>query len=654
MKEGVNDAIVRFNRWLKLAGRSLPVVYRQSKNYIDQVALKFTQRKISSRGSGWLGLEISGHLPKTRNWTEGYIASFSGHSGWKRRYFGVGRHLQNLSIGITDDELESLRQKLIAKKADVSKRNQILEAKIIEVDNLNNQQDHKAEEDSKWNDLLNRVSSAAGSVGDAVTSHVPSLQTLPYRRTPRNLTEDRLGNSSRSPNESSLGLNSETELTDTQNLEITRKLIRALDEPMARSLKDPSCCIKPLERLCIHLHKVPWTAGAATKDAAVSKILLLRHNCDESDGISLLIQEALGLLGFHDPPSARGPRILSIDGGGTRGIIALKMLSALEKGTGQPIHKLFDLICGVSTGAILAAFLAFKKMPIKDVEKLYLDFSVQIFKQNRLYGAKRMVVSQSYYDTLFYEQLLQELCGKYASQASMNDFYRSKDTPKVAIVATEVSEDRVSPYVFRSYQLPRKTHTSYNGSSRHHVWAALRASTAAPGYFDNFILDDMVFHDGGMLVNNPTQIAIHEAHKIWPDYPLQSVISLGLGRTDNFMKGENKKKAPGPHYLTISEKFARIVDSATDTELVHLSLLDLMTERGVYYRFNPYLKEFTYLDDTRAEQFNMMKEYSHMYIRRNQRKFSDACYQLTKGKGPHHNLKDYLKLRRELLKAQYF
>ena len=356
-------------------------------------------------------------------------------------------------------------------------------------------------------------------------------------------------------------------------------------------------------------------------------------------------------MGFHDPPSARGPRILSIDGGGTRGIVACKMLKALEKGTGKKIYELFDIICGVSTGSILASLLGFRKMPIEDVEKIYLEFSAKVFQQNIIYGAKGLVSSYSYYDAQNFEEQLKILFSRRHHGVSMADFYRSKRTPKIALVASEVTQNRISPYVFRSYQLPRKTLTSYQGSSRYPIWAAVRASTAAPGYFDDFIWENKVFQDGGILINNPTQIAIHEAQKIWPDYPIQTVVSLGLGRADKFMQDHNTYK---PTLLSVKEKFDLIVESATDTELVHLTLEDLFTNRDIYYRFNPYLKEQTDLADFRAETFNMMKEYTRMYIRRNQRKFDDACYQLTKEKGPHHYIYDYIKLRREIIKGQYF
>src|SRR5450432_4171345 len=56
-------------------------------------------------------------------------------------------------------------------------------------------------------------------------------------------------------------------------------------------------------------------------------------------------------------------RILSIDGGGIRGIIPARILAHIEELTNRPIASLFDLVAGTSTGGILALGLTIPKFP---------------------------------------------------------------------------------------------------------------------------------------------------------------------------------------------------------------------------------------------------------------------------------------------------
>jgi calcium-independent phospholipase A2-gamma len=135
---------------------------------------------------------------------------------------------------------------------------------------------------------------------------------------------------------------------------------------------------------------------------------------------------------------------------------------------------------------------------------------------------------------------------------------------QVSAVSTLINIQRVQNFLFRNYNLPPSRQSHYAGSLNHRLWEAIRASSAAPGYYEELQLGDWIHQDGGLLTNNPTAIAIHECRQLWPDTPLQCVVSIGTGKYE-----------PTPTYGTGQEtvaksslkvKVTKIVESATDTE----------------------------------------------------------------------------------------
>lgn len=169
----------------------------------------------------------------------------------------------------------------------------------------------------------------------------------------------------------------------------------------------------------------------------------------ENDVTKGAFNEALTILGYSDPPGGRGIRILSIDGGGIRGVLVLEMLKKLEELTGKRVYELFDFFCGVSTGAVLTysmgwLFWLYLKITVlfnacdlgvhlrnlDDIIARYEALSQEIFNQSPLYGTGKLVWSHAYYDTALWERKLEEYLGNEILIATS----RKPNCPKVITV----------------------------------------------------------------------------------------------------------------------------------------------------------------------------------------------------------------------------
>jgi patatin-like phospholipase/acyl hydrolase len=97
-------------------------------------------------------------------------------------------------------------------------------------------------------------------------------------------------------------------------------------------------------------------------------------------------------------------RILTIDGGGLRGVFAAAIIEGMEKAVGKPAGEIFDSFYGTSAGAILAAGLA-SGMNAAELKQFYLEKGAKVFEKLPWYR----IIKRNLYWTYSKKQLEEEL-----------------------------------------------------------------------------------------------------------------------------------------------------------------------------------------------------------------------------------------------------
>ena len=140
-------------------------------------------------------------------------------------------------------------------------------------------------------------------------------------------------------------------------------------------------------------------------------------------------------------------------------------------------------------------------------------------------------------------------------------------------------------------------------------------------------------------------MAIHEAKMLWPNEQIDCVLSLGSGR---YIPPTNLDSSATPVMTTsLKTKIVRLIDSATDTEMVHRLLKDLMPTNA-YFRINPFLTEMGSIDENRPEKLEQMKADARMYLRKNEYKVNQIVKQLSIKRKLRQQMDDWMRLQYKL------
>lgn len=207
-------------------------------------------------------------------------------------------------------------------------------------------------------------------------------------------------------------------------------------------------------------------------------------------------------------------RILTIDGGGVRGIFPAAFLAEIELQTGRRAGEYFDLIAGTSTGGILALALGLR-IPASEIVKLYAEEGTKIFGGSR-----------------FFRSIANLLFAKYSSlplkQALVSKFQeRMLGDSKSRLLIPSFDVEKGQVHVFKT-----RHHARFSTDYRTSIVDVALATSAAPTYFmSHRLASGPPLVDGGVWANNPIASAAIEATSVLK-WSAEDCAVLSLGCTN--------------------------------------------------------------------------------------------------------------------------
>ena len=308
-------------------------------------------------------------------------------------------------------------------------------------------------------------------------------------------------------------------------------------------------------------------------------------------------------------------KILSIDGGGVRGIIPGMVIAEIESRTGKPVSELFDLISGTSAGGHLALALS---LPAENGKPRWSAAALADFygpAYGKIFDSSRFKMldvikglAHERYSSNGIEGVLEELFG----EAMLSDALT-----EVLITAYEV--ERAEPHFFTRHD------ARTDPRNDHFMRFVARATSAAPTYFEPAARlespDKLTFIDGGVFANNPTMCAFAHAQSLGFDEDDMTIVSLGTGAVSRSLQFEEVREWGLASWARpIIDISAHAGNHAIDWQMTHI----LRPEN--YFRLTPSLASGrTSLDDARPETISALEAIAKNLIEENSATIDVLC-----------------------------
>jgi patatin-like phospholipase/acyl hydrolase len=213
-------------------------------------------------------------------------------------------------------------------------------------------------------------------------------------------------------------------------------------------------------------------------------------------------------------------QILSLDGGGIRGLFSAAILAHLEEDLDIKIIDYFDLIVGTSTGGIIALALGMG-MELHEVVHFYINKGPEIFAGRWPSTLRRgWHWSRHWFRNKFKANPLENALKECFGEKLLADSKK-----RLVISSYNLGDDDI--YLFKTPHHDRLTR-----DYKVPMWKVATATSVAPTYFPSFQgVDRNRLIDGGVWANNPIMIGVAEAVSLL-NMPLSAIHVLSLGTTN--------------------------------------------------------------------------------------------------------------------------
>ena len=317
-------------------------------------------------------------------------------------------------------------------------------------------------------------------------------------------------------------------------------------------------------------------------------------------------------------------KVLSIDGGGVRGIIPARILQEIETRTNKPISKLFNIVSGTSTGGLLT--LAITKpdgqgnpeFSAEYLVRLYMERSKEIFAKPSiirkiktgfgLWGSK--------YDRAAYDEILLQI---------FKDNLLSQSLCPIFIPIYSLGNSK--PFIASTYFAARNKENDF------YLRDIAGAASAAPTYFDPKKFrspnSTTIYQgvDGGIYANNPELIGVTGVYLLHPSFEIGNIILLSLGTGDTVKNNQNSGNDGDIGWL----KNKDIIGSMMDAEsAIAETAVTAMLKNSNHFRFQLHLpSELADMDNSSDNNLNALLEAAEDFIQQNTLSIDNLCKKLT-------------------------